>query len=239
MQNDNLKVKKIENFQIDGNAEKLVWKSVQEITLFDAVTGKGIGKNKTKAKMMWCEKGLFVLWKVEDEHIWGTYKNDDEPIYNEEVVEIFIAKGEDDPRKYFEFQFSPLGVKFDAKISNPTGSRHDKGFNVDIGWDCKGLEYKVAILRAQTALAEARLLSVALANSLEHGKIVRGNWVVEVFIPWKSIGVDNAKSGDVLRANLFRIDGYPKQSSFQAWQPTLLDPPNFHVPAKFGFLELE
>ncbi len=39
------------------------------------------------------------------------------------------------------------------------------------------------------------------------------------------------------RANLYRIDrGNPDE--FSAWSPTLADPPDFHVPERFGFLSL-
>jgi len=235
--NSTSQIEKISYFDVDGDAGKSLWREAQEIVFCDAVTGEPIEKNQAKAKMLRSDEGLFILWQVEDEHIWGTYKKDDDPIYNEEVVEIFIAEGEDDPKKYFEFQFSPLGVKFDAKIKNPTGSRHDKRFNVDTSWDCKGLKFVQKIyLREGSTLAK----EVTRVEPLHKKERPRGGiWTVEAFIPWKSISVKNAKSGDIFRANLFRIDGYPKQNSFQAWQPTMQDPPNFHVPAKFGFLELE
>ena len=217
-----VKIEKVRHFNPDGDAGKNIWQRAQELVLCDTVTGSSISKNQAKAKMVWSDEGLFVLWQVEDEHIWGTFENDDDPIYDEEVVEIFIAKGKDDPKHYFEFQFSPLGVKFDAKIKNPTGNRHDSGFNVDIGWNCEGLEF-------------AQIFEIKSKND----NFKTGTWITEAYIPWKSLNVENAKKGDIFRANLFRIDGYPKQNSFQAWQPTLSDLPNFHVPSKFGFLELE
>jgi len=228
----NFLVEKVGYFDLDGDAKKKIWQKAQEVVFSDTVTGNSISKNQAKAKMMWSDEGLFILWQVEDEHIWGTFENDDDPIYDEEVVEIFIAKGENIPNNYFEFQFSPLGVKFDAKIKNPTGDRHDSGFNVDIGWNCESLKF------IQHCYPERRLAKGETSRKTT-SRPFPGTWVTEAFIPWKSLNVENAKKGDIFRANLFRIDGYPKQNSFQAWQPTLLDPPNFHVPSKFGFLELE
>jgi len=221
MQNDRLKVKKTKPYEIDGDVGKAIWKEEQGIIFCDAVTGKKIEKNQARAKMSWSEEGLYILYNVDDAHIWGTYKNDNDPIYNEEVVEIFIGASKDVPKKYYEFQFSPLGVKFDAKIANPTGNRHEKGFNVNIGWDCEGLKF-------------AQKFEIKSKNI----NFKTGRWITEAFIPWRSIGVKSVKSGDIFRANLFCIDGYPKQISFQAWQPTFEDPPNFHVPEKFGYIEL-
>lgn len=230
---------------IDGLGDKKIWHSADEIILVNAVNGKNIVKNQAKAKILWSDEGLFVLWEVEDEHIWGTYKNDDDPIYKEEAVEIFIAKGKNVPKKYFELQFSPLGIKFDAKVSNPmptgrqaTGNRKNEKFKVDALWNCEELRHKTAIMRVKTELQDRRKLSVAQAFPSGHHKIISGIWIVEAFVPWKSIGVKNVKAGDIFRVNLFRIDGFPKQNSFQAWQPTLKSPADFHVPNKFGYVIL-
>jgi len=238
-----LQIAKADCFKVDGDAKKAVWRKIKEIVFRDAVTGKTIEKNQAKAKMLWSDEGLFLLWIVEDGHIWGTYRKDDDPIYKEEVVEIFIGAGKDVPKDYFEFQFSPLGVKFDAKISNPTGSRHDKEFEVDVGWNCEGLKFvQKTISRRHPELPPATP-ERSDGGRGDSGSIhtesilLAGRWITEAFIPWQSIGVKSVKSGDIFRANLFRIDGYPKQNSFQAWQPTFQDPPNFHVPEKFGYIE--
>ncbi|MCX6809738.1 MAG: carbohydrate-binding family 9-like protein [Candidatus Berkelbacteria bacterium] len=215
-----LEVKKTYDFRIDGNSEKSAWQKPREVFLVDSVTGKDVEK-KCRVRALWSEKGIYFLYEAEDDHIWGTYKNDDDPIYNEEVVEVFIAQGGKIPKNYFEFQFSPNGVKFDAKISNPTGNRHDKGFDVSVGWDCEGLKFAQSFKIRE-----------------EKPKFKVGAWWTEVFIDWKSIGVNPAKSGSVFCANFFRIDGYPKQNSFQSWIPTLQDPPNFHVSDKFGYIKL-
>jgi len=215
-----IEIRRISDFEIDGNPKKIVWKKAGNVFLVDSVTGMEVDK-KCQVRALWSEKGVYLLYQVDDDHIWGTYKTNDEPIYNEEVVEIFLAQGKNVPKNYFEFQFSPNAIKFDAKISNPTGNRQDKGFDVDVGWDCEELKF------AQSFKIKKEKL-----------KIKVGTWWTEVFIPWQSIGASPVKSGDIFRANFFRIDGYPKQNSFQSWIPTLQDKPNFHVPKNFGFLKL-
>lgn len=221
MQNDKLEALKIKYFSVDGDGDKEVWQGSREVVYRDAVSGNKITINQARSKIMWSNEGLFVLWQIKDEHIWGTYKNNDDPIYNEEVVEMFIAKNRDVPKEYFEFQFSPCGVKFDARILNPSGDRHDEGFNVDVNWGCGGLEF------AQSFQIES-----------EKRGLKSGVWTTEAFFPWGSIGVESVAPGDLFRVNLFRIDGWPEQNSFQAWQPTFKNPPDFHVPEKFGLIEL-
>lgn len=217
---DTFRLKKISDFVLDARVDKKIWADATESILSDSANGKGIEKEAT-VKSAWSEEGLYLLFVAKDDHIWGIYRNDDEPIYEEEVVEVFLGKGEKVPTEYFEFQFSPKGVRFDAKITNPTGSRKDAGFKVDIGWDSPNLKF-IQKIENQLPVDEG---------------CTKGTWVTEVFIPWSDLGW-RVKTGDRLRVNFFRIDGYPKQSSFQAWQPTFEDPPNFHVPDKFGLIEL-
>lgn len=194
------------------------WRSARPITLVDARNGGSIDR-PCEARILWNELGLFVRFECRDNHIWGTYKNDDDPIYTEEVVEIFVAKGDETPKEYFEFQFSPNGVKFDAKIQNPTGNRRDDGFRVDVGWNCEGLDF------------DQELETNEANQSYKSGK-----WITNVKIPAKLLG--GLSDGDFVRANLFRIDGWPKQESFQSWVPTECDPADFHVPEKFGRITL-
>jgi len=204
-----------------GDLAKLEDLSSDPVVLVNSGTGKEISK-KARVDCFWSRKGFYLYYKVDDDHIWGTYKKDDDPIYEEEVVEVFLGYGEEVPKNYFEFQFSPDGVKFDAKISNPTGSRHDKEFKVDVGWNCKDLKFVQKV-----------------ENDKKIGETISGVWKMFVYIPWKSIFPKEKNGvGTKLRANFFRIDGYPEQNSFQSWSPTYEDPPNFHVPAKFGFIKL-
>lgn len=211
---------KINDFKLDARSDKKVWNDARELLMVDSVSGKEVGK-KARAKISWSDTGLYLLFVVDDDHIWGTYKENDDPIYNEEVVECFVAWGDKTPTEYFEFQFSPNGVKFDAKIKNPTGNRHDPDFNVDVSWN------------AQNTKLHQRLEGEIRVDD----KCKKGTWITEVYIPWSDLGWD-VEAGQYLRTNLFRIDGYPEQSSFQAWKPTLQDPPNFHVPEKFGLIKL-
>lgn len=218
---DSVSVRKTNDFDLDARAQKKVWNDARELVMVDCASGKEIEK-KAKAKIAWSDTGLYLLFVVEDDHIWGTMKNDDEPIYNEEVVECFIGKGEKTPTEYFEFQFSPKGVKFDAKILNPSGNRHDEGFKTDVLWDAPNIKFV-------QKLEERGIID---------DKCKKGTWITEVFIPWLDLKWE-VKENDKFRANFFRIDGYPRQSSFQAWQTTQEILPNFHVPEKFGLIKLE
>jgi hypothetical protein len=211
-------IKKTEDFELRDWPDA-AWDKVLFNELKDVTSGLTITK-KAKVKLLWSDEFLYFLFDVEDDHIWGTYEKNDDPIYEQEAVEVFIAHGEGTPKEYLELQFSPKGIKFDGKVSNPSGSRHDAGFNVDIAWDSK-LIFKQKI------------------NSTgDFGKYQSGRWVTQVKLPVSDLDVSRLKAGDRLRGNLFRIDGYPEQNSFQALVPNMEQTPNFHTPNHFAIFEL-
>lgn len=206
----------IKKTEINPTIDDPVWNDVQLFELRDAISGGRVAF-PAKAKILWSEGYLFVLFDVSDEHIWGTLKNNDDPIWQEEVIEVFLSFGRATPKEYCELQFSPNGVKYDAWVKNPTGKRGE-GFDVDVSWNVDGLDF--------------------LQKIEVDGSPGKGKWVTLVKIPPAAITKDRFSEGDLLRINLFRIDGYPKQDSFQAWQPTEKNPPDFHVPEKFALIKL-
>jgi alpha-galactosidase len=57
-------------------------------------------------------------------------------------------------------------------------------------------------------------------------------------VGWEAFG-KKPKTGDVWLGNLFRCVGTGISRGYLAWQPTLTDQPNFHVPQVFGSLNFK
>lgn len=55
-------------------------------------------------------------------------------------------------------------------------------------------------------------------------------------IPWEAFG-RKPKAGDVWLGNIFRCVGEGETRGYIAWQPTMTEEPNFHVPEAFGEFE--
>ena len=86
----------------------------------------------------------------------------------------------------------------------------------DRGWTCEGL---VAAVRIVTESDGSRTLDV----------LVR--------IPFFALERATPGHGETWRANFFRIDRHPVEGDeMSAWQPTMRQPPDFHVAAAFGTL---
>ena len=168
-------------------------------------------RDRTRVELSHDGALLSLRFECEDRHIWGTYDKRDDPLWREETVELFLAPGSADPVEYFEFEVSPHGILFDARVSNPHSRRED--LTVDPTWDCAGIVWSAAIDRA------------------------RAVWRAELRVPLASLcGPDVPRAW---RANLFRIErpaGEPAE--YSCWSATHTDPPDFHKPAYFGLLEL-
>jgi hypothetical protein len=172
----------------------------------------------TRVRLGWDERALHVRFDCADRDAWSTFTRRDEPLYQEEAVEVFLAPGAEDPRAYAELEVSPRGVLFDAWIDNPDSDRAT--LRADLGWDCPGV--------------------VWAAGRGQHAE----DWWAELTLPWPGLlaaaGWPPEPLPRLWRANLYRIDrprdGSP--SEFTAWSPTLVAPADFHRPGRFGVLEL-
>jgi hypothetical protein len=190
----------------------LDWQSVPTLSPFIRADGGAPAVQQTRVRVAATRRFLYAHFDCDDRDIWGTYTRRDEPIYDEEVVEIFIGPGSDDLHDYFEFQVSPNGVLFDATIHNPTWER--SALQVNTAWDCPGIRWWAA----------------------RHDD--RGRWQGTFAIPWAELHPTGSQVRD-WRANFYRIERpHNDAPEYSCWSPTLTEPADYHKPYRFGFLGL-
>ena len=98
-------------------------------------TNAGTPRQKTTVIVYADTKNLYVLFRAEDDEVIATYMDHDAPIYEEDVVEVFLAP--DKPTTYYELEVNPIGTTLDAKIESPKGVR--ASMRADLAWTCKDL----------------------------------------------------------------------------------------------------
>lgn len=197
---------------IDGKLGDNVWQRVPPISLVLAETGKPASK-KTIARMCWDEKNLYVSFECEDADVWGTYTKRDDPVYIEEVVEIFVSP-DCNLKAYYEINVSPRNVVFDSLIGDPVKGSPTTAIAT---WNCEGIGSAVAV-----------------NGTLDNRDDVDEGWATEISMPFACLGRSAPKPGERWRLNLYRIDLKPVPVEFQAWSPTYYDPAAFHIPERFG-----
>lgn len=188
------------------------WANVPALPPLVCADGRRTAVYPTTSRICTDLQRLYVRFECEDHDIWGHYSERDQPIYEEEVVELFLASGGADPTCYYEFEVSPNGVLFDAQIINTTPFQKD--IQIHHQWDCAGIEW--------------------WAERYD----VEKQWTAVLIVPWTSVAPHNTPA-TVWRANFCRIERPRGQEpEFTCWSPTHTDPADFHKPAHFGRLQL-
>ncbi len=183
----------------------------------------GPANARTTFRALWAGDGLWLRFDVEDPSPWHTMTKRDEHLWEEEVVEIFIDT-DGSGKHYGEYEINPANVLCDLDMAQ--GWPKVTG---DITWDHQGLASAVEMRKASGADP--------------------GGWTAILHLPWEGFaslepvktGRAKAppKTGDVWRANLFRIKrpGGPsapaKDAIFAAWSPS--GKTTFHYPPRFGY----
>ena len=196
---------------VDGHLNELSWQAAESISLVRTDTGTS-PHHPTTAKMLWDDKYLYVAFFCIDPDIWGTITEHDGPMYEQEVVEVFIdANG--DGISYVEIEVNPLNVTLDLFALNRGGTVWPL-----YDWESEGLQHAVTI-----------------EGALNQRSTADRSWTVEIAIPLADLATAPhipPLDRDVWRINLYRIDRSQEGDEYSAWSPTYEI--NYHVPARFG-----
>lgn len=147
--------------------------------------------------------------------------NHNDPLYNQEVFEVFLAAGEKDSKKYWEVEINPNNAVWIGEIANP-----------DLG-DSQ-----------QTITRQLMPEEAGIEFGVEKGD---NQWSGFLNIPWKLTG--HSEDGQY-RINFYRIRSRINHSNpdwecdtetcdFVCWKSTLSGKdPAFHRPKRFGNLSI-
>lgn len=202
--------------KIDGRLDDNVWTKAEIMSQFRLSSGKATAQYKTEVRMLYDRDNLYIGFVAFDQDIWSSMREHDEPICEEEVVEVFIDE-DSSGSGYIELEINCLNTIFDLYIL-PEGKATSK-------WNIKGLE------RAMT-------VDGTVNNSLD----VDNSWSGEIRIPF--INFVSAprippQAGESWRINVYRIERNQTGDEYSAWSPTYTPTPNFHKPEWFGIVIFE
>ena len=175
---------------------------------------------RTSFRALWTPEtlgGLHLRFDVRDPDPWHTMEKRDDPLWDEEVVEIFLDL-DGSGTHYAEVELSPANVTCDVRMIQ--GSPDKK---MDLAWELAGLSTRV--FRREDGWSGLLFLPWEGLRSLPSA------WTIAL----------PPEKGDRWRFNVYRIErpGGPtapnENVAFSAYSPT--GSPSFHVPASFqGFV---
>ena len=204
--------------EIDGRLTEPVWKNAAVIYSFIQNDGTKEETERTELRLFYDADYLYLGWICTDSDIQGTMTQRDSNLWEEEVVECFLAPQE--PTRYFELEWNPLGTIFDAMITNYLGKDGlSSRIEGDRSWDARNMKSIVVVEGTRN-------------NHESKDK----EWRVEIALPFSDLNVAAPKSGDCWRGNFYRYNRtFGKPLELVAWSPTLT--PSFHEPNRFGYIE--
>ena len=123
---------------LTADAASEVWRELPSFVLRETIAG-GTPKQLTNVKLAWDASELRVLFQIEDDHAWATLTERDAPLYEEEVVEVFLDPA-GDLECYFEIEVNPLNTVLDLVLR-----RNRSGYVKDLAWHCEDLRTAVSI----------------------------------------------------------------------------------------------
>ncbi len=203
------KCRRVDDFVLGGGLGHGPWPRLARLVLRDTTGRQTAHTSPGFVQTCWTTTHLCAAFSCPGKAPKCTYTHRDDPLYDEDVVELFIAPDASEPRNYFELEFNAHGTIFDAVVVHPDLAGNGRPA-VATEWTCDGLK------------VDARIHS--------------GRWEVEIAIPFSGLGMPPPHIGDTWRFNAYRID-YGPPDHYLAWSPTLRPEPSFHVPGRFGILE--
>lgn len=222
-QGDTAIIRKTTDFNINGKGDNAAWDKTawQQFSKLDSG-----GKNySSKSKMLYSEKGLYLLFAGEDERISTKNYKDDEEIYEGDVFEFFLKT---DPGKpsYFEYEINQMNRQLVLVLSGISPG--------NLAWSPWRHEYNQRpLIQKKVAISGAKKMVVRPGATI-------GSWSAEIFFPYEVLGLLSGlppKSGMVWRANFCRID-YDSGKMIQ-WTWSTKIKSSFHELENFGFIQFE
>jgi hypothetical protein len=189
------------------------WEQLPPLPPLILANGSAPAQQQTTIRIAYDADNFYVRYDCDDQDIWAVATERDSAIYDEEVVELFIAPGQEHSTFYYEFEVSPIGTLLDLSVHSPNLERN--GLKGNFAWNCPGLQW-----------------SAERNDAANH-------WRAYLVVPWQSIGATTGALPQHWRANFYRIERPRGQApEFSCWSPTMSDPADYHRAAYFGHLQL-
>ena len=214
--NTPLLVHKCAEFRITGKGDDTEWNRASWTTLMQL--DSGIQGYDSRFKILYSDKGIYLLFNGKDRKITTTYDQDFEDLFKADVFEAFFHPDPSVPI-YFEYEINQLNKELVLLIPN---------FDTFFGW--RPWHYE----------GERKVKKLV---HIEGGKGQKGAsisaWTAELFFPFELLAtLPNVppKSGTIWNANFYRLDYDSSQTIKWAWTPIAQ---SFHEYKKFGSIQFE
>jgi hypothetical protein len=183
---------------IDGDLDKSEWQSIPWSEEFVDIEGdkKPKPRFRTRMKMAWDDDCLYIAAELEEPHVWGTLKQHDSIIFNDNDFEVFLDP-DGDNHMYAELEMNALNTTWDLLLPVP----YKDGGQAVHAWEIIGLK-----------------TAVKVNGTINESSDTDKGWSVEIAWPWKGLKELTKvpvppRDGEQWRINFSRVE----------WQHEIVD----------------
>jgi len=217
---------------LDGRLDEAAWARVPFTDHFVDIEGsrRPTPRFRTRAKMLWDDKYLYIGAELEEPHVRATLSERDSVIFHDNDFEVFMDP-DDDGLMYSELEMNALNTTWDLLLPHP----YRTGGPALTGWDIKGLR-----------------TAVHVDGTLNDSRDKDRGWSVEIAIPWSGIAeichcACPPRLGDQWRINFSRVEWQTRVSGGKyetvpgtrednwVWSPQ--GAVDMHIPDRWGVLQ--
>lgn len=150
---------------VDGRIDDTAWTAAPWTEDFVDIEGAGkpTPRFRTRAKMLWDDRYLYIAAELQEPHVWATLTKHDSVIFQDPDFEVFIDPT-GDTQPYYEFEMNALNTSWDLLLDKPyqdQGKAHNE-------WNIPGLKTGVQVL-----------------GTLNNPQDTDQGWTVEIAFPWQ------------------------------------------------------
>jgi hypothetical protein len=207
---------KKQDLEINADWNKPQWRKVKEIAINNFTGDVPAFRPVAKAKMMYDDKNLYVIFKVEDQHVRIQATEFNGPVSADACVEFFFSPDTSAPMHYFNLEVNAGGTPL-------------MGYHLDHQKVKKMLQPE-----------ELKLIEIAhsLPKKLEKEIAEPVTWTVEYRVPLdllrKYSPVTQPKKGVSWHANFYKTASRSSNPHWITWSVVNSPKPDFHLPEFFG-----
>ncbi|OWK40457.1 hypothetical protein FRUB_05376 [Fimbriiglobus ruber] len=176
---------------IDGKLDDAVWAAAPWSEDFADIEGfdKPAPKYRTRMKMLWDDRALYIAAELVEPNVWATITEHDAVIFHDPDFEVFLDP-DGDNHMYAELELNARNMTWDLLLTKPY---KDGGTAVN-AWEIRGLK-----------------TAVAVDGTLNDPRDTDRGWTVEIAWPWAGLKELTAAAvppadGDHYRINFSRVE---------------------------------
>ncbi len=217
-------IKHASNVKLEDAWDGAVWGSANIIDIAIFRDRSSDHHPKTQCKLLYNEKGIYGLFRVEDQYVRSVSTKFQDSVCSDSCVEFFVepAGGKD----YLNFEFNCGGNMLVFQVIDATLG--ENGF----------ADYYILTEDDVAGMQQYTTMPSVVEPEITQPTIWRRGFFIPLSVFEKTTGLQSKKlSGQTWRANLYKCGDRTSHPHWASWLP--ITATNFHLPECFGEITFE